>query len=629
MKYQQLILEQFKKCELSPREGQLETINQIIEANVDRGIKFILLNAPTGSGKSIIGMISSYCIHELIGKNKDVIVDYTDVKQRLIKEKEAELDWKEKKGKDVSLERLQIEADIDKEIKEKYVQSYKQGPVLAVTSTKILQDQYQQQLEKSNQYFVNFKGKTNYSCNLKPMMKITAENCYKGTPFYWKEIEENEQVKAEYEETCSQCQFNWIKIHKNSCDFLLTNYSRYFIDALYVRTHGYGWHKRTVTVCDEAHLMNDNFVSHYTIYFAKDRYDMIMKDIKADFGYDRWQWIEKDLNFIMKGIQNKYISKNNYTLYTDILYSNYKKISDYYTRLSKWSINNQGQYFKFKSMADKYFCLGCNIDDFNKYKNDYILDMNYQTGVFQVKPLFISGLFKEKINISDCVIMMSATLTEEIIKTQFKFETNEAVFITAKNTFNQSDKQIIISKDLIKLKFDNCYLDQTNQILAKSIKKILNTHKGQSGIILVNSFKHAVVLNKWLLDNKSHKIIMHKQGQPISDHLNEFINTKEASILLSPSIFEGIDLYGDRSKFNILAKAPFPSLGDKRMFYISRKHQRMYKLMTLEKMIQGMGRSTRYKGDQSVSYLLDQNLIKLLNHKSNIWKDQFQIINEI
>lgn len=94
---------------------------------------------------------------------------------------------------------------------------------------------------------------------------------------------------------------------------------------------------------------------------------------------------------------------------------------------------------------------------------------------------------------------------------------------------------------------------------------------------------------------------------------------------MSPSIFEGIDLYGNRSKFNILVKAPFPSLGDKRIFYISRKHQRMYKLMTLEKMIQGMGRSTRFKGDQSTSYLLDQNLVKLLNHKSNIWKDQFEI----
>ena len=529
-----------------------------------------------------------------------------------------------KKGKDVSLERLQVISDVDKEVDEKYIKSYIQKPVLAVTSTKILQDQYQQQLERSNQYFVNFKGKTNYSCNLKPLMQITAENCYRNTPFYYKEVEENEQIKLEYEETCAQCQFNYIKVHKNSCNFLLTNYSRYFIDALYVRTHGYGWNKRTVTICDEAHLMNDNFVSHYTIYFAKDRYDMIMRDVKADFGYDRWQWIEKDLNFIMKGIQNKYISKNNYTLYTDILYNNYKKISDYYTKLSKWSNGNQGQYFKFKSMADKYFCLGCNIDDFNRYKNDYILDMNYNTGIFQVKPLFISGLFKEKVNISDCVLMMSATLTEEIIRTQFKFNPLESIFINGKNTFNRSDKKIIISNNTIKLKFNNCYLDETNQQLAKSIKNILIKHKGESGIILVNSFKHANVLAKYLTDT-THQLIVHEQGNPISEHLNQFVNSIKPSILLSPSIFEGIDLYGNRSKFNILVKAPFPSLGDKRIFYISRKHQRMYKLMTLEKMIQGMGRSTRFKGDQSTSYLLDQNLVKLLNHKSNIWKDQFEI----
>jgi len=99
MKYQELILDQFDKCGLSPREGQVDVINQIIDAHVDKGIKFILLNAPTGTGKSIIGMIASYCIHELVGKDKEVVVDYTEVKQRLIVEKNLELDWKEKKVK--------------------------------------------------------------------------------------------------------------------------------------------------------------------------------------------------------------------------------------------------------------------------------------------------------------------------------------------------------------------------------------------------------------------------------------------------------------------------------------------------------------------------------------------------
>ena len=40
-------------------------------------------------------------------------------------------------------------------------------------------------------------------------------------------------------------------------------------------------------------------------------------------------------------------------------------------------------------------------------------------------------------------------------------------------------------------------------------------------------------------------------------------NCTKPSVLISPSMMEGVDLSGDKSRFQIICKIPFPFLGDK------------------------------------------------------------------
>ena len=49
------------------RKGQLEAIESIIN-NVMHNIKQTVLEAPTGSGKSVIGMIAAYVLWKKYGK---------------------------------------------------------------------------------------------------------------------------------------------------------------------------------------------------------------------------------------------------------------------------------------------------------------------------------------------------------------------------------------------------------------------------------------------------------------------------------------------------------------------------------------------------------------------------------
>jgi Rad3-related DNA helicase len=90
-------------------------------------------------------------------------------------------------------------------------------------------------------------------------------------------------------------------------------------------------------------------------------------------------------------------------------------------------------------------------------------------------------------------------------------------------------------------------------------------------------------------------------------------------------MFEGVDLPGNLSRFQVIVKAPYPSLADKRMKFILDKYQSLYNLIATMKLVQGAGRSVRSADDYAVTYCLDQNAQRLFSSSQNIWKDEFNL----
>jgi len=66
MKYKDLIIKKFNKYKLIPRPGQLNTVNSILLQYVDEKINNVVLSGSTGSGKSIIAVITSECLYDLL-----------------------------------------------------------------------------------------------------------------------------------------------------------------------------------------------------------------------------------------------------------------------------------------------------------------------------------------------------------------------------------------------------------------------------------------------------------------------------------------------------------------------------------------------------------------------------------
>ena len=89
--------------------------------------------------------------------------------------------------------------------------------------------------------------------------------------------------------------------------------------------------------------------------------------------------------------------------------------------------------------------------------------------------------------------------------------------------------------------------------------------------------------------------------------LQKHIKSKLPTILISPSMTEGVDLKGKLSEFQILCKVPFPYLGDKVVKKKMSKWKWWYNTQTIRTIIQSIGRSIRSKDDKAVTYILDSD----------------------
>ena len=77
---------------------------------------------------------------------------------------------------------------------------------------------------------------------------------------------------------------------------------------------------------------------------------------------------------------------------------------------------------------------------------------------------------------------------------------------------------------------------------------------------------------------------------------------------MSSSLWEGVDLKDDLSRFQIIAKVPYPNYTEKRTKAKMSKFPLWYTSQTLTKLLQGFGRSIRSDDDWAKTYVLDTSV---------------------
>ena len=80
------------------------------------------------------------------------------------------------------------------------------------------------------------------------------------------------------------------------------------------------------------------------------------------------------------------------------------------------------------------------------------------------------------------------------------------------------------------------------------------------------------------------------------------------TVLISPSLHLGLDLHDDLSRFQIIAKVPYPSMGDSWIVKKFERNEQWYNWQTALRLVQAYGRSVRSKDDWAYTFILDSNL---------------------
>jgi len=100
--------------------------------------------------------------------------------------------------------------------------------------------------------------------------------------------------------------------------------------------------------------------------------------------------------------------------------------------------------------------------------------------------------------------------------------------------------------------------------------------------------------------------------------IKKFIsNPNDDKVLISPSIYEGLDCADDLSKFCIITKVPYGNLGDPFIKARMEIDPLWYQMNTLILLVQLSGRSIRSATDTAATYVLDTNFDYLLKRNLN------------
>lgn len=458
-----------------------------------------------------------------------------------------------------------------------------------LTSQKLLQDQYTKEFTNGSE-IVDLKGKANYKCNLdgkklnvarcahKKNLKCDSCRSYISNtddPFSIKEVETCANTGCYIKLKCKPtCEYT-IQLKKAiQSKILILNYS------IALLLGGKLLKPRDLLICDEAHNIEEILMGHITFTISPERLEKfnILKPIPQTENIEtHYKWISNEL---LTDIQIQ-LSEMKYKLeHMDFTSRKFIDLNKIYEDLAKFSDN---------------------LEMFISNKNDIEwIATNTKDKAVLFRPLMVSNFTHRFFNLANKKLLMSATiLDKESYCRSVGLKDSEVEFIQVPSLFPPENRPITVYTG-IKLAKD--HLDANLPNLLHAVRSIIdNKHPKEKGIIHTHSYKIA----KYLEENlRNDRVLIHNDRNRHDVYLQHVESTKP-TILISPSMTEGIDLKNDLSRFQIICKLPFPYLGDKQIMKRKEIDPGWYAWNTCLTLVQSYGRSIRSEKDYAETYILD------------------------
>jgi Rad3-related DNA helicase len=458
------------------------------------------------------------------------------------------------------------------------------GSSFILTPQKILQRQYEDSFD--DHLLASMYGKVNYPCVEKD---CTCE------------------VGSSIKPPCDPCPYKWAFAKSISSPNMVLNYTLALLYFAYLDSKKLP--PRSLMVMDECHNLEQQLVnfSEFTISnincqkIGGDKFKYYAPKTMAD----AHSWI----------IEEYWPKLQNYIIHLD---NEIQRIESYTETNKKLSATDQAiikNYIRYSRHAVNVQRVLLVPEEDIERQNVLIPDKDK----FVIKELFGGRVFHQilKPMAGKFLFMSSTILNLKGFCKDLNINPDEAAFISLDSEFDKERRRVIYAP-IARMNF-GWDKNERKRILARGnmasmVNDLLIHHSNDSGIIHTGSYK----MSRWLVDelqkNNTHLILNHNpdnNGDTVKreDIIKEYMESTQyrPTLLVSPSITEGLDLKHELGRFAIFVKVPFPALGDA---WIKRRMQlsdEWYKRQTLKEMIQGSGRICRDHSDWGITYILDES----------------------
>ena len=471
-----------------------------------------------------------------------------------------------------------------------------------VTASKHLQDQY----IKDIQFLKPVKGKQNFPC-LKLMDSEKVDNnrramrwgltcdkgvCQESISKNGKEVIDVCKFKPtikqveEHTEDAQSCHYYLQKYVALTSKHSLWNYHAFFTIMKFNKKLFEDYLDRKVTIFDEAHKIEDQIIQFVGFdIFAGQVDECNLSSEKYDF---------TDLDSVIK-------------LTDDMAYSYAKKIKDI---KESTAFQKEPDYELISGLERRYdrtaqAKIDIISDKDNFVVNDPVKDFNGNFRTISVKPIDVSK-FASTFFETEYQIFMSATIDKSSFCENIGLEKDDVAFVDTEKSPFPIENRTIDLLNIRRLSYGSTDEDEIEVI--KTIDRILDDHSNERGLILTSSIPRCQKILRYLSPKNTRRVrICHSrnndgksQDDVISEHASD-----PTGVLLSSSLWEGVDLKDNLSRFQIIAKVPYPNYTEKRTRAKMNKFPLWYTSQTLTKILQGFGRSIRSDDDWAKTYVLD------------------------
>ena len=636
------------------RNNQTRVLNEICEA-FNSGYKYIVLEAPTGFGKSPVAVSvaktlgSSYICTSTNDLQTQYARDFSFIKVAKGKRNFPCLVKEDFIKNGIYRCRSCFSIGNGNEC---YHTTVEYGPCMTDEAFEGSRCKYRTFLQD---YELSNKGTENE----KIFINKDKEHHYKKEFFQWlhlKNLKDNNKDKTIWR-PCEY--FDQLNIALTSSHSIF-NYSNFlaFLPSKKIIP------PRELLVLDEGHLLETEIVKFRGLSISKKRWKRYINDLKIiDYGYNevkRWidflidletkvltligntsaiqdlseerkilyNWQKNDDESKLRTSDNN--NNNKKVIPASVLFDSDEEIAQKYADTSKKDTSNISDELFIEAARDAEKLTRAINNILSNPKNWIVSEIkkeNYEVVKVELKPLDISEYCQTVFEKCSKTLIMSATILNgrafcKSVGLATPSYDSDVKFIRIPSDF-PVEIRLIFPLNIEYLNFNNLQSEQVKNKIAKAIDNLMSIHRYDKGIIHTTSYEQLNFIKENVSHENARRLIVTDPEIQRDEVLKQHIDSIKPTVLISPSLHTGLNLKDELSRFQIITKVPYPNKSDRWINAKRETDEEWYYWQTALKLIQAYGRSIRSKEDWAKTYVLDSAFSYFVKKNKNILPDWF------